>query len=375
MPNSSIYPAQAFHPKLVNHSTHGSLRFDSLSLQFSSAEIELKFPLQGLRLREGGSDNLIFFSHPNIEHCEVCVKEHRILAESVLLQNPAIAAQIQKIKRKNLPLWGLVATAVLFLVLLGWGVMTGFSSLAQTVVKNIPPEWEKNLGAASFAQIKHEQALLQNPELDKQLKNFTGKLTSHIKDSPYPFQIAVVNNPAVNAFALPGGYIIINSGLIAKAEQGEEVLGVLAHEIAHVTHQHGLQNIVKSAGIYLTVQALFGDTGGLLQLFTDAAPMLLAQKYSRDFEREADQVGLEYLVAANINPAGMVSFFQKLQDTYKNTPMEDMDKSLNWLSTHPATSDRIEELQSQLANFQVKHPQPLDQDFQNLKQLLLMQLH
>ncbi len=370
MTGFSVYQAQAFHPQLVNHCTNGSLRIDNLSLLFSSPEIELKLPLQGLRLREGGSDNLLFFSHPSIEHCEVCTKDHRILTESALLKMPELAAQVQKIQRKSLTLLGFMAATVLIIALLGWGMMTGFSSLAHVVVKNIPPEWEKNLGEASFAQIKQQQVVLQNPDLDKQLKTFTEKLTAHIKDSHYPFQIAVVKNPDVNAFALPGGYIVINSGLIEKAEQGEEVLGVLAHEIAHVTRQHGLQNVVKSAGIYLTVQALFGDTGGLLQMLTDAAPMLLAQKYSRDFEREADQVGLEYLVAAQINPQGMVSFFQKLQDTYKDTPMENLDKSLSWLSTHPATRDRIEELQEQLEDVRVENPQKLERDFQSLKQAL-----
>lgn len=370
MSSHSVYQAQAFHPQLANHSTNGHLRFDNLSLLFSSPEIELKLPLQALRLREGGSDNLIFFSHPTIQHCEVCTKDRSILADPALLQNPPLAMQVQKIQRKSLALMSFLAVTALIIVLLGWGMMTGFSSLAQLAVKNIPPEWEKNLGEASFAQIKQQQAVLQNPELNKQLKNFTEKLTAHIKDSRYPFQIVVVKNPDVNAFALPGGYIVINSGLIAKAEQGEEVLGVLAHEIAHVTRQHGLQNIVKSAGIYLTVQILFGDTGGLLQLFTDAAPMLLAQKYSRDFEREADQVGLEYLVAAHINPQGMVSFFQKLQDTYKDTPMENLDESLNWLSTHPATSDRIAELQEQLSDLRVENPQQLEKDFKQLKQAL-----
>lgn len=371
MSNHSVYQAQAFHPQLSNHFTNGTLRFDNLSLLFSSPEIELKLPLQGLRLREGGSDNLLFFSHPNIEHCEVCTKDRRILTESALLKMSELAAQVQKIQRKSLTLLGFMASTVLIIALLGWGMMTGFSSLAHVVVKNIPPEWEKNLGEASFAQIRQQQVVLKNPELDKQLKNFTEKLTNHIKDSRYPFQIVVVKNSDVNAFALPGGYIFINSGLLAKAEAGEEVLGVLAHEIAHVTRQHGLQNVVKSAGIYLTVQALFGDTGGLLQMLTDAAPMLLAQKYSRDFEREADQVGLQYLVAAQINPQGMVSFFQKLQDTYKDTPMEKLDKSLSWLSTHPATSDRIEELQEQLEDVRVENPQNLDKDFQGLKLALI----
>lgn len=370
MHNNSIYQARIFHPELAQHSAKGSLRFDGLYLLFFSPEIELKLPLQGLQLREGGSDDLIFFSHPNVEHCEICTQDHRVLQEPILLKTPALAAQVQKINHKSLKLWGLLAATMLVLVLSSWGVMTGFSSLAQVVVKNIPPEWEKNLGAAGFAHIQQEQTVLQSPELEQQLKNFTGKLTSTIKDSRYPFQIAVVNNPVVNAFALPGGYIIINSGLIAEATQGEEVLGVLAHEIAHVTRQHGLQNMVKSAGIYLTAQALFGDSGGLLQILTEAAPMLLTQKYSRDFEREADQVGLEYLIAAHINPAGMVSFFQKLQQTYKNTPQESLEHSLNLLSTHPATSDRIAELQAQLADFQIEHPQKLDKDFQHLKQVL-----
>src|SRR5206468_5365206 len=112
---------------------------------------------------------------------------------------------------------------------------------------------------------------------------------------------------------VPGGQVFIFSGLLDSVKRPEELAGVLAHEIAHVTRRHSLRNIISSAGLWLTLSALFGDTKGLTSILTDGSQFLLNQKFSRDFEREADDTGWDYLVAANVDPRGMIDFFATIK--------------------------------------------------------------
>ena len=184
-----------------------------------------------------------------------------------------------------------------------------------------------------------------------------------------------MNAPEVNAFALPGGFIVINSGLIMEADNASEVLGVLAHEMAHVTEQHGIRNIISAAGIFLLFDALLGDVSGVLAVLADAAPLLINQSYSRQFESDADKLGFHFLVAADIDPSGLVTFFEKLkqQEQQQLAAIEDeetrdrIQDSLGFISSHPATEQRIENLRALLEN-QSGPYQNHDALFEQLKQ-------
>ena len=372
MLSSQHYQAQAFHPNLSKQPASGQIRFIGQQLQFDSTEITIKFPLNGMKMREGGTDRLIFFSHDSTARCEVCTKDHSILQDPALQVNSDIAAQAKHLRHKSKKLWAGLAIVVVLIIAIIWGLFASLTPLSEIVANNIPSEWEQQLGKNSFEQIKQQQRILNNAELNQQLTLFTQHLTKHVKDSKFPFSITVVVDSNVNAFALPGGYIVINSGLITAAENGNEVLGVLAHEIAHVTRQHGIRNIIKSVGIYVLIQSLLGDSSGLMAVLADAAPMLITQKYSRDFEREADEVGLNYLITANINPDGMVSFFRKLQNIQQDAGLSTLENSLTLLSTHPATSERIATLQEKIENFPKTDYIETHNDFIKLKQQLTL---
>ncbi len=144
------------------------------------------------------------------------------------------------------------------------------------------------------------------------------------------------------------GHIVFHTGLLLFAESAEEVAGVLAHEAAHVTLQHGLRQLISSVGIYALVQAFLGNAEGLLAVIADNGAFLLTQKYSRDYERDADDKGWFYLVNANISPRGMIGFFSSLLEEQEKGTGKDIpgvENTLNFLSTHPTTKERIEHLQ------------------------------
>ena len=147
---------------------------------------------------------------------------------------------------------------------------------------------------------------------------------------------------------------MINSGLILKAESASELLGVVAHEIAHVTEQHGVRNVIAASGTFLLVQGMIGDASGVMATLAGAIPLLLNQSYSRGFESDADSKGVALLARANINPTGLISFFEKIMDEREKTlaKIEDdearalLENAMDFLSTHPATGERIQSIQN-----------------------------
>jgi predicted Zn-dependent protease len=143
---------------------------------------------------------------------------------------------------------------------------------------------------------------------------------------------------------------------LKAARRPEEVAGVLAHELAHVTQKHGFRKIIESAGLMATIQFLFGDASGMLGVITESSRYLLNQKFSRDFEREADDVGWDCLVVARIDPRGMIDFFKtlKLEQEKSNVPVD----AVSFLSTHPPTKERIGRLEKKWAEMKEKEQFP-----------------
>src|SRR5688500_17002915 len=232
--------------------------------------------------------------------------------------------------------------------------------LTSIAARQVPASWEQQLGKTAFGQYQVQADVIQDPRTTKLLADLTDVLTQALPDSRYQFHFYVVRNPALNAFALPGGYVVLNSELVLRAESAEEVLGVLAHEISHVTAQHGTRNLIASAGLYLTVQAALGDASGLLATLAGAAPFLLSQKYSRGFENEADSQGFDLLQRAQIDGRGMVSFFEKVkaeEEKMRAKAREQVGEGAGavlteipeFLATHPATDSRIERMREKVA--------------------------
>ena len=145
-----------------------------------------------------------------------------------------------------------------------------------------------------------------------------------------------MNSPEVNAFAAPGGYIVLFQGLLQQTETPEELAGVLAHEIQHILHRHGTRALLHHFSTELFFTLLAGEASGLVAFGLEGAKVLSTFQYSRGNEEQADTEGMHMLGAAEIDPRGMITFFELLQQQENNTP-----DFLQYLSTHPHTADRI----------------------------------
>lgn len=230
-----------------------------------------------------------------------------------------------------------IALLILLPLILIVGLFMAVEPLSEQVVEHIPPEVEAQIGAAVLARTRAEGPLIESGPAFDALQVIARRLSR--PDEKLHFHLA--ERKEINAFAAPGGVVVVNSALMKSATSAEEVAGVLAHEIAHLELRHSLKQLVKSAGLRVIAAALLGDYGSV----GNWATQLTELKFSRDAEREADARGLERLAEARIDPAGMVRFFESLARTETATLP-------GMFSTHPATTERLEALRQNLT----QHP-------------------
>ncbi|HXZ12539.1 MAG TPA: M48 family metallopeptidase [Candidatus Sulfotelmatobacter sp.] len=222
----------------------------------------------------------------------------------------------------------------------------------------------RNVGKGlNFYSIEHEIALGKQlaQEVDRQAKfvddpvvveyvNRVGQNLVRNSDAQVPFTIKVIDSDVVNAFALPGGFFYVNSGLILHADEESELAGVMAHEIAHVCARHGTKNatkgdIVQLASIPAMIFIPYSWAGYAIYQGMNFAIPLTFLKFSRDAEREADFLGLQYMYKAGYDPNSFVAFFEKVQALEKKQP----GTIPKVFATHPPTPDRIEAAQKEIA--------------------------
>lgn len=182
-------------------------------------------------------------------------------------------------------------------------------------------------------------------------------LTNFFKEagfqSEYPLELYVVDEPVVNAFAVPGGKIVIYQGILNVFDTWEQLAAVLSHELAHVEMRHSLKQMSRSLSTYLVFSILTSDASGVSAVIIENAFMVKDLSNSRSMETEADMVGFKYLEELSINPTGMVGLFEALQ-AEEAMIGENMQKALKILSTHPLTDDRINYLQTRIDELPAK---------------------
>jgi predicted Zn-dependent protease len=357
--NSTVYPAHAFHVSLPEGRAAGELSLSDAGFHFQSESGSTTLPFEGALLTLGGASNrLVFVTHPASPEWSIYTSERSILQDPRVLQHPSLlqaVGQIRSKRARNLAVVLAAAAALLSLPLL---LLLNLGSLTRVAARQVPADWEMQLGELAFNQYELRGNLVEDTATAKLLEDLTAPLTAAVPESRYRFRLHIARDSSVNAFALPGGYIVVHSELLLRADTAEELLGVLAHEISHVTEQHGTRNLIASAGVALTLQLLIGDAGGVFGTLASAAPFLLTQRYSRGFERESDRRGYELLVRANIDPSGMVSFFEKLkaEEARRRAKLrkqgdtgELISELSEFMSTHPTTDSRIAELRKMVA--------------------------
>src|SRR5690606_1007247 len=227
----------------------------------------------------------------------------------------------------------------------------------------LPSSIDRQLGEAAMLQVPLGQEV-RDPAVRALVDEVVDRLSPHAAMEDVDFRVKVVESDDVNAFALPGGQIVVFTGLLRAASGPDEVAGVLAHEIAHVTLRHGLRNVAHRAGLVLAVQLLLGDASRWVQLAGEAAVLAQSNDYSREQESAADEEGVRMLLAAGLDPDGLADFFRLLE----GQPGSELSGAMSWLSTHPDHRSRIEHVQRLSAGS--SPARPLEVDWEAVKRAI-----
>src|SRR5215212_6616591 len=223
---------------------------------------------------------------------------------------------------------------------------------AQTQIKSgwnlFSPQQDVEIGQQSAVEADRQLPILRDSNVDAYVNRIGQRLAANAGGPQFQYRFRVVNASDINAFALPGGYVYVNRGILDNASNEGEVAGVVAHEIAHVALRHGTHQASKAYAAQAGLQILGGLLGGkvgnstaqILNTVGGIGLNALFLKYSRDLETQADIRGAQILAASGYTPADMVSFFRQLENV-------DKSKKTTWLSDHPAPPDRIARIEKE----------------------------
>jgi predicted Zn-dependent protease len=227
------------------------------------------------------------------------------------------------------------------------------------------------LGRQLAAEVDRQAKFIDDPVITEYINRVGQNVVLH-SDARIPFTIKVIDSDEVNAFALPGGFFYVNKGLILAADNEAEVAGVMAHEIAHVTARHAMENQAKgmiAEGLLIAGSIFLGGLGGMLiNQGAQFGALLGFMKFNRNAESEADLLGVQYMWAAGYDPNAMSTMFEKLAAKNKKKP----GTFSKLFETHPQSVDRMNATRDLVARFPDKEEYVLStSEFQRVKNRLL----
>jgi Zn-dependent protease with chaperone function len=270
---------------------------------------------------------------------ETLVVADLAVLESLQEMAPEIARRFHDPRRRRwrmkVTLLAAAAVVAITVALYVWGIPL----LATAVAASVPVAWEERFGAAVVTEVARPERTCAEPTRRRKIEEIVERLAAAAPRSPYRFRVRVVDDATVNAFAAPGGFVVVFRGLLERTRTPEELAGVLAHEMEHVLQRHSTKALIQHASTGLLLVALTGDMTGVMAYGLESARVLGTLQYSRRAEEEADQGGMRLLLGAGIDPGGMIAFFEGLEEKRGSGP-----SILKYLSTHPRLEDRIQRL-------------------------------
>ncbi|HXJ54918.1 MAG TPA: M48 family metalloprotease [Burkholderiales bacterium] len=235
------------------------------------------------------------------------------------------------------------------------GAQSALPDLGSVGDLELSPQQERRLGESIVRDMRRDPQFIDDPELSEYLGTIGARL-SQAMGARQDFEFFGVRDPTINAFALPGGFVGVHTGLLAAADTESELASVLAHELSHVTQRHIARMLGQQKQMQLPVLAamaaalLLGrsrpDLAGGATAAVQAGAVSTQLSYSRDFERDADRTGLQALVAAGYDPRAMAAFFEKMQRSQR---VSDDGTLPGYLRTHPVTTERIADAQNRVS--------------------------
>ena len=289
------------------------------------------------RIDVGGYNDRMVFCRNEDRSLTIFCEDKRFPAALVFVSGGLLDEQLQQkqksLKSKNRRGQGLTLAVLVGIAVCIVAAYFGIRSAGAAAAKAVPVSVDTQIGKHSYLAMDPGGPEIDDEVVVDSIRKMTDRLAPHAAIPGLKFEVHVIQSPDLNAFCLPGGVIVIYTGLIEAAQQPEQVAGVLAHEMAHATLRHGVERISQSLGIAAAANLLFGDIQGVLALGSELFQLASINSYSRDQESAADSEGVRMMYAAALDPLSMAQFFEIMKEQEGNFP-----KQLAWISTMPASS-------------------------------------
>ena len=351
-----------FHPDLPNKRASATFEINEdseeitatanggqqFTLDLDEVQLELAGATGKMLFIRSTTDKTIFFSEdPSLL---------KAIGETSLREE--VEQLLSKRSRSNQMGWLLWGGLLFGVVVVALGLFASIQTISGRFVNFIPIEADVKLGAFVGESMDKEGPEVTEDVIVQPVQQMVDKLTANIEEE-WNFDVHVIDADIQNAYALPGGYIVVYTGLIEDTERPEQLAGVLAHEISHVTQRHGMSRILEAAGVAIMIDLALGNVEGIIAFGAEIFSASAVNAYSRDSETEADVEGLKLMVDAGIDPTGMVEFFEIMeQEEDELTEMIPL-----WMRSHPEHEERIVVLQAQIGALPMKDYPPLEMDW------------
>lgn len=320
-PPFATHPAR-LHTALRPEGLDASVRLSTNGLLIAAADEERLWSFEAVRRRGGQWSR----DTTHLEHAgshELLAVPGAAFAAELRRGAPALAPAPSASRGTRIAVGmvvGLVVAVTAFFLALPW--------LAGLLAERVPVEWEDRFGAAAVASAVPTGQRVEQPEVRAVVEGVVARLAAATR-SPYTFRVIVADRPEVNAFAAPGGHLVVNRGLLAFAHDGDELAAVLAHEMEHVTRRHVTRVMLQRASLGFLAAIAGGQSADALGGGIEAARMLGDLSFGRAAEREADEGGFARLRAAGIAPMAMAAMLERLAREQSGASVPEL------LSTHP----------------------------------------
>lgn len=214
--------------------------------------------------------------------------------------------------------------------------------IGERIAMRFSKETEIELGESMY------QSVVAEYEVDNGKTNEINRFYQQLDfQTGYPVQITVVKSKVMNAFAIPGGHIVVYDAILKNMNRPEELAALLGHEASHIAHRHSLRSLFRGMARQMFVTLIFGNDSGLISSLANNADALKGLQYSRSLETEADNEGMALMAGRQVDPSGMADLMELLQQETSTQSGE----PVSFLSTHPVFKDRIENIRKQIANY------------------------
>jgi len=233
----------------------------------------------------------------------------------------------------------------------------------------VSTDQEVSIGQEFSAQIDTTNPISQDTIVQNYV-NDVGQKIARISDrADLDYHFSVIDTPIVNAFACPGGFIYIYTGLLEIMDNEAQLAGVLAHEISHVVARHGVKRLQKALGLQVLLSIALGESSEITQNAVTLGAVVLLQAHSRENEFEADEFGTYYMTNAGYNPEGMVQLQQKFLELSQGGQPGFFEKIM---ATHPPSAERVKRIENQIAGYdpEIKNRSFKAEEYQKIKSRL-----